>query len=235
MKPSVKYSLVIAMVVIFATVLIMKDPSKDVASHMKDDKQEGARLSTTPVYPKEDGEFVKNSTPVVNKELPGNPYLTKESLVSLPRTMKEFVLLDMKAIRNTEETKIFYSLLRSPAAIEDAQKILLNLKVNDLAGSEREHLTATRFLSRALGDLSNKSNTNLSEIVKNIILKDNLSGSMPVKAKMIFAGDKAELVQTLIAFNQNAHKELLGRTKSSTIKKIVENAHSYNESMRATN
>lgn len=237
MKPLVKYSLVAAAVVIIGALVFMKNSSKEhdqkmatmpVASEVK-------KVESTPVLPKPNGEVTKNATPPESKELPANPYLTKESMATLPPKMKEFLLLDMKSIRNSEETKDFYDLLRSPAALEDAQKLLLNVKVDNLAESEREHLTATRFLARALGDLNNKSNKNLNEVVKKIILADNLSGSLPEKAKMIFAGDKAELVQTLIAFNHGAHKELLSRTKNANIKKIVENAYNYNEEMRVKN
>lgn len=234
MKPTVKYSLVIALVIIVAASFWMKNSSKDTAS-VKSVKDEVAKTKSAPVMPKANGEVTKSEVPVVKKELPTNPYLTKESLSSLPRAMKEFLLLDMKSIKNSEETKKFYSLLRSPDAILEAQKVLLNIKVDNLAESEREHLTSTRFLSRALGDLNNKSNAALNEIVKKIILKENLSGSMPEKAKMVFAGDKAELVHTLIAFNPGAYKELLAKTKNSNIKKIIENAYSYNQSMRVSN
>ena len=234
MKPTVKYSLIATVVVIIAGVVLMKNsPKQEVVQTAPAVKEE--KVANTLVLPKANGESTKSATPVQAKDLPSNPYLNKESMATLPPNMKEFLLLDMKSIRNAEETKNYYELLRSEAAIEDAQKILLSVKADNIPESEREHLTATRFLGRAMGDLNNKSNKALNETIKKIILADNLSGSAPEQVKMIYAGDKAELVQTLIAFNQNVHKELLGRTKNANIKKIVQNAYNYNEEMRAKN
>ncbi len=229
MKPRVKYTIIaILVVVVFVSIINLKKVEivKPVTSELS---------QTTPVFPAKDGEQEKNIKDANKKELPANPYLTKESISALPPQIKEFLLLDMKSIKNTEETKQFYELLRSESAIDEARKILLDVKLTDLVESEREHFAATRFLARALGDLNNKTNNGLIEIVKKIILKENLSSDLPEKAKMILAGDKAELVQTLIAFNKNAHKELLSRTSNSNIKKIVENANNYNESMRVGN
>jgi hypothetical protein len=233
MKPAVKYSLVVALVVVLGAVFFMKKSSKEEA--VTATNPSANKMTSVPVMPKENGESTKSAVAPVKKDLPANPYLNKESMASLPPTMKEFLLLDMKSIRNAQETKDYYELLRSRAAIEDAQKLLMNVKADNLPESEREHLTATRFLGRAMGDLNNKSNKELNEVVKKIILTDNLSGPESQKAKMIYAGDKAELVQTMIAFNQNIHKELLGRTKNANIKKIVENAYNYNEEMRVKN
>jgi hypothetical protein len=233
MKPAFKYSLVVTVALIIGAVVYMNKPSdqKVVTAGIPKGEMRKENL----VLPNEEGSAVTNTVPVLKKDLPANPYLTKESMLTLAPTMKEFLLLDMKSIKNSDETKDFYSLLRSSSALADAQKILLSMKVDNLEESEREHFTATRFLARALGDLNNKSNQNLHDVVKKIILEENLSGEMPAKAKMIFAGDKAELTQTYIAFNPNGHKEILGRTKNANIKKIVENAHSYNESMRMGN
>jgi hypothetical protein len=234
MKSSVKYSLVITIAVILVAVVYMNSNSKhEVVSVPVPEKTE--KSGPDLVFPKEEDSVAVKKVVPSEKEMPANPYLTKESMASLAPTMKEFLLLDMKSIKNTDETKEFYSLLRSTNAIADAQKILLSINVENIMESEREHLTATRFLARALGDLNNKSNKALNEIVKKIILEDNISGNLPDKAKMIFAGDKAELVQTYIAFNPNGHKEILGRTKNLQIKKIIENAYKYNESMRASN
>ncbi|MBY0416261.1 MAG: hypothetical protein K2Q18_18955 [Bdellovibrionales bacterium] len=224
MKSSVKISLIALLVVVIGTTFFMKKQNEKVEVLTR---TEPTKNETMPVFPKADGAVSKNTTPVVKKELPENPYLTKESLISLSKEMKEFLILDMKSIKNTEETKEYYSLLRSPAALSDAQKILLSVN------SEREHLAATRFFAKALGDLNNKSNKGLNEIVKKVILEDNLSGPYSEAEKMIFAGDKAELAQTYIAFNPNGHKDLLDRAKTPIIKKIVENAYAYNTSMRA--
>lgn len=235
MKKNIKYTLIASLAVIITMTVMFK---KSRVALLNTEIKPVASQSITPstlVMPRASNEVYKNNIPVVKKDIPSNPYLTKDSISALPPTMKEFLLLDMKSIKSTDETKRFYDLLRSNTAIDDAQKILLTIKVENVQESEREHLTATRFLARALSDLNNKSNNGLNEVVKKIILKDNLSGPLPEKAKLVFAGDKAELVHSLIAFNQNAHLELLKRTKDANIKKIVENAYNYNESMRLSN
>lgn len=233
MKLNIKYSLAIAAVIIVGGLIFVSSNPKHLEVAVKVPSQD-FKKTADPVFPKsEDSVATKTSKPA-EKELPANPYLTKESMATLAPAMKEFLLLDMKSIKNTEETKNYFILLRSPAAIADAQKILLTVNADNIKESEREHFTATRFLARALGDLNNRSNKILTDTVKKIILEDNLSGQLPEKAKMIFAGDKAELAQTYIAFNPNGHKEIIGKTNNPVIKKIIENAFKYNESMRAT-
>ena len=235
MKPTAKYSLIAAAVIIVGGVMFVKMTTKKDQANSNPEAMSSNKVATTPILPKANGESTASAKAVVEKELPANPYLTKESMASMPVSMKQFLLLDMKSIKNTEETKKFYGLLRSPAAINDAQKILLSVKPQNIAESEREHFAATRFMARAMGDLNNQSNKALNEMIKKIILEDNISSAPTHEAKMIFAGDKAELTQTYLAFNQNAHQELMANAKNPSIKKIVQNAYVYNQSMRAGN
>ena len=229
MNKNIKFSMAGALVITLAVVMYINHPSNHGEVTVK--VSSIPDQNSTPVMPNKEGVVNAKKIPAA-KELPANPYLTKDAMASLPGQLKEFILLDMKSIKNTEETQEFYEILRSPAALDDAKKILLKVNEQNIAESEREHLTATRFLARAMGDLNNKTNRDLNELVKSVILEDNISGNKPEKVKLLLAGDKAELAQNYFAFNPHGKSEILAQTKNSNIKQIIENAYVYNETMR---
>jgi hypothetical protein len=226
MKANFKYSLVAVVCLIIGGVVFYLKSNQKNDSLLDNKKETEVKL---PMPSK--NESVVKQTPKV-KELPANPYLNKEAMSTLPKSMKQFLLLDMKSIRSDEESKEYFNLLRSSEALEDAKKILSKVEASNLAQSEREHFTATRFLTKALGDFNNKDNSALNTEVKKIILSDNLNSNNSEKVKYVFAGDKAELAQVMMAFNQNSYKELLADAKDLKIKKIIENAHKYSAEMR---
>jgi hypothetical protein len=215
MKANFKYSLVAVVCLIIGGVVFYLKSNQKNDSLLDNKKETEVKL---PMPSK--NESVVKQTPKV-KELPANPYLNKEAMSTLPKSMK-----------SDEESKEYFNLLRSSEALEDAKKILSKVEASNLAQSEREHFTATRFLTKALGDFNNKDNSALNTEVKKIILSDNLNSNNSEKVKYVFAGDKAELAQVMMAFNQNSYKELLADAKDLKIKKIIENAHKYSAEMR---
>lgn len=229
MNKNLKFTMAGALVITLAVVMYVNRSSNH--GEVTVNVAPKAEQNSAPVLPNAEGVVNAKKIPAA-KELPANPYLTKESMATLPGAMKEFLLLDMKTVKNTEETQEFYEILRSPAALDDAKKILMKVNEQNIAESEREHLTATRFLARAMGDLNNKSNRDLNDLVKSIILTDNISGNKSLQVKMLLAGDKAELAQNYFAFNPHGKSEILAQAKNPNIKRIIENAYVYNETMR---